>query len=423
MKYPFYSLLASIACSFLIAPVLAAQDYVGHDRCQNCHSEVYDHYINSGHPYKLNKVENGVPPEYPWSVLPDTPVGYTWNDVSYVIGGFGWKARFVDTDGYIITGEAVQYNLATEAWVGYHADEAPGTKPYDCGKCHTTGWQTFEENGGFRQDDLPGMAGTFAAPGVTCEACHGPGSDHVAGPSKNNILVDTSKELCGQCHTRDPDRRIAASGGFIKHHEQYDELVNSPHRFMDCGRCHEPHKSVIYELGGLLDKDNCTSCHSGIEIALPAKQGMSCTSCHMPLAAKSAVKTGVDGLLGDIHSHSFKLNTDYNQPMFTEDGKFVELDAEGDAVIKVEFACLDCHDGVTASERDDEFFYQTAASIHNSETWGGYAVNDGLVDTGDWMGWLYVGDAPWIFSYSLSGWIYTGEPIMVDPGSWVYFSK
>ncbi len=42
-----------------------------------------------------------------------TPV--TWDDVSYVIGGYFWKARFVDMAGAIVTGSNVQYNFATDA--------------------------------------------------------------------------------------------------------------------------------------------------------------------------------------------------------------------------------------------------------------------------------------------------------------------
>jgi hypothetical protein len=60
------------------------------------------------------------------------PEGYTWDDISYVIGGYNWKARFINAEGYIITdkpGESGnteylnQYNFAnpivgTEAgWV------------------------------------------------------------------------------------------------------------------------------------------------------------------------------------------------------------------------------------------------------------------------------------------------------------------
>ena len=73
--------------------------YVGADVCKECHVEKYDNWITSGHPYKL------MTPEKALEIRPEIPMpeGYTEDDILYVIGGWGWKARFMDTDGYIIT--------------------------------------------------------------------------------------------------------------------------------------------------------------------------------------------------------------------------------------------------------------------------------------------------------------------------------
>ncbi len=81
-------------------------EYVGSATCAGCHEETYNKFILSGHPYKLNKVVDGQPPEYPYSEVLEVPTGYTWDDISYVIGGYNWKARFIDQEGYIITGDA-----------------------------------------------------------------------------------------------------------------------------------------------------------------------------------------------------------------------------------------------------------------------------------------------------------------------------
>lgn len=417
-----------ISCILIPGARLLAQAYVGHDECKTCHGSIYDHYIQSGHPYKLNKVENGMAPTYPWSVVPSTPDGWTWNDVTYVIGGYGWKARFIDLNGFIITGEDVQYNLLTEGWVDYSTSSPLGTKPYNCGRCHTTGWSLFEDNGGFRQDDLPGMSGTFAQQGITCEACHGPGGDHVDDPSKLNIVVDTSKELCGSCHYRDSEHRIAASSGFIKHHEQYDELVNSPHRWMNCGQCHDPHKGVIYGLGGLKNPDNCYTCHADQKMALPVKDNIHCTSCHMPLASKSATTTGIDGLLGDIHTHAFRLNVDPDEEMYTPDGKFVRLDADGHAIVKVDFACIDCHDGVTASWMSDSSFYDNARIIH--DRWGNADDLGENWKMSAWLGYVQTQHEPWV-NLEDGTWLYIDEKgselgmFVFDPleGAWSWTNR
>ncbi|MFC1606448.1 FlgD immunoglobulin-like domain containing protein [Candidatus Latescibacterota bacterium] len=365
-----FLLFLSVLC---VSSAAFAVEYVGPDTCAMCHSSIHDDYSQSGHPYKLNKVVDGVKPVYPNSEVPNTPEGYTWDDITYVIGGYGWKARFLDKNGYIITGDAVQYNLATKEWSGYHADEDPGTKPYNCGTCHTTGWQTTEENGGKKQDDLEGMAGTFADPGITCEGCHGPGSAHAESKDKADISRDTSKEMCGTCHYRDSEHRIAVSGGLIRHHEQYDELINSPHRNHECITCHEPHKSTKYAMGGLKEDVTCTMCHGSAEVKVQSMAGHSCETCHMPLSAKSAVYTGdIDfgpdadtGHLGDIHAHTYRLNTDPDINMFTEDGKYIALDDDGHAIVKVEFACAACHDGSTAPAQTVDWMYANAMIVHS----------------------------------------------------------
>ena len=78
--------------------------FVGSDACAECHEETYENFMESGHPYLLNAVVDGQPPEYPFSEVPNPPEGYTWDDISYVIGGYNWKAQFIELDGYIITG-------------------------------------------------------------------------------------------------------------------------------------------------------------------------------------------------------------------------------------------------------------------------------------------------------------------------------
>ena len=161
----------------------ASQSYIGSEQCGSCHEEQYQKFELSGHPYKLTKIENGEPPTFPFDDLTggvqEPPDGYTWDDISYVIGGFGWKARFIDQKGFIITGDedsTTQYNFANEdvgtdaSWVAYHAGEE---KPYDCGSCHTTGYSPLGH-----QDGLEGIVGSWALPGIQCEECHGPGSLH-----------------------------------------------------------------------------------------------------------------------------------------------------------------------------------------------------------------------------------------------------
>src|SRR5574341_1265502 len=228
-------------------------EYVGAETCGECHADIFEAFMKSGHAWKLNPVVNGKPPQYPFTKLSEPPKGYTWKDITYVIGGYNWKARFMDKNGYIITdkpGATIsdttylnQYNFASpaigkeDAWVTYHSGEK---LPYDCGACHTTGYKPTGH-----QDNMEGVVGTWAEPGIQCEACHGPGSLHASNPYGIALKVDRDAELCGKCHRRGDVTTVDAKGGFVDHHEQYEELLQSKHITLDCVTCHNPHTGVV----------------------------------------------------------------------------------------------------------------------------------------------------------------------------------
>lgn len=344
MERPMIKIIVLTAAAVLACgAVLAEGDYFGAEFCAECHPQQYNDWKVSGHPYKLrsSEIARNLP-------LP-LPEGYTWDDISYVIGGHGWKARYMDRDGYIITsiktpdGEVPghnQYNLATGRWVDYHPGEV---KPYDCGRCHTTG---FDPEG--HQDGLEGIIGTWALPGIQCEACHGPGYE---------MAVDRSAAMCGQCHSRGDLDTIPAKGGFIRHHEQYNELLASPHAGFGCVTCHDPHKKAEFSI-----VKDCATCHeeeaADYEGTRMQIAGVTCTDCHMPAASKSAEALGPHA--GDVKTHLFRINTDANASMFTEDGAFVKLDENGQGAVTIDFACMNCHRGVDpeALAREAENFHQ-----------------------------------------------------------------
>jgi hypothetical protein len=330
-----------------------APEYAGRESCKECHEEIYEKFMKSGHPYKLNKVVDGKPPEYPFSEVPEPPEGYTWEDITYVIGGFGWKARFIGKDGYIITGDEnakTQYNFYDpdldmgNNWVPYHAGEK---KPYDCGVCHTTGYNP-EGN----QDGLEGIVGTWAEPGIQCEACHGPGSNHNDEPFRVAMKVDRDSEQCGQCHRRGAVEMIDASGGFIKHHEQWETQFQSKKRSMRCIDCHDPHQTVVYadRIGVKAQRSPCENCHfeKVANQKITDRTHAECIECHMPKATKSALGDP-DRFTGDLRTHLFAINPEVME-QFTEDGKY-SLPFVG-----LNFACKGCHfeDGPAAVIPDEE---------------------------------------------------------------------
>lgn len=300
--------------------------YVGSEKCGECHADKYSSFRVTGHPWKLRTGE-----EAKANPLP-LPAGHTWDDISYVIGGYKWKARYIDNDGFIITTTEDgpgknQYNLMVGTWSDYHPGEE---KPYDCGKCHTTGYSAEGNQGG-----LEGMVGTWAFDGIQCESCHGPGKGHVdGGGDKTAITVDTTAALCGSCHIRGEANTIPASGGYIRHHEQYNEFLASPHSTLGCVTCHDPHVKAEFSI-----TTECSTCHSGVNAEFTGSSmegvGVTCTDCHMPMATKSAQPLGP--YKGDVKTHIFRINTDPAGSMFTEDGAFAN-----DAVT-LDWTCLSCH--------------------------------------------------------------------------------
>lgn len=338
--------------------------YIGHEACAECHEEIYDIYIDSGHPWKLNKVVDGRPPDYPFSDLPDPPEGYTWDDISYVIGGYNWKARFIDQEGYIITGDAdstTQYNLYNpeldlgDEWVPYHPGEVV---PYDCGACHTTG---YSPNG--NQDGLPGIVGTWAAPGIQCEECHGPGSAHASHPQSFSMQIARDSQACGACHVRGGAEEVNASGGFIQHHEQYEELFQSKHAVIQCVLCHDPHTGVVQLRQADLTavRVECENCHyeqaENFNIEFHPRD---CITCHMPRITKSAVGD-IERFTGDIRTHLMAIDP-YQIGQFSEDGT-VAL-----SQISLDFACRQCHlpngNGLGSPKTDEELI-EAAVGIHD----------------------------------------------------------
>ena len=98
-------------------------------------------------------------------------------------------------------------------------------RPGECLECHTTGY------------DL--STNTFEVEGVTCEVCHGP---------KNTMAIDTSKELCQQCHTGTRARQI--------------ELGTHGMSGVSCAQCHMYKQSHTFRPRA----EACSQCHTESDI-------------------------------------------------------------------------------------------------------------------------------------------------------------
>ncbi len=244
-------LFAVIAClSFIPFSVHAAEParYAGATACRPCHQRIYDDWSASGHASILRKAAD------PQSARLPLPKGFTRKSISYIVGGYRWKALFLDKTGYVITSTAVadgknQYNVKSQTW----SRSLSGKQvPYDCGRCHSTGYAPVGHQAG-----LPGIAGTWQFDSVQCEACHGSGSRHVRTARKADITTDSN--ICASCHETQPLDIIPVNGVFLAPYTEANQLLKSSMKDMACIECHNPHRSARRSI-----RKTCISCHERI---------------------------------------------------------------------------------------------------------------------------------------------------------------
>jgi cytochrome c554/c'-like protein len=160
------------------------------------------------------------------------------------------------------------------------------------------------------------VAGVFDTkgliPGITCEACHGPGRKHVEalelrklGPALDAILNPAkldpaaSVDFCGACHATFWDVKLAGEEGIAALRSQPNRLQSSRcwgagDARITCVACHDPHVPLVREAAAY--DSRCLSCHvqgaaSPAMAATAAKDHPgracpvareNCVTCHMP---------------------------------------------------------------------------------------------------------------------------------------------
>lgn len=77
-----------------------------------------------------------------------------------------------------------------------------------------------------------------------------------------------------------------------------------------------------------------------------------------------------------------------------------------------------------AGNESEQSIPVTITTPESSKSWGGVpALESGQVDTETNLGWLYLTDESWCWSYRLERWIYAPDPGPNPPGMWVYFVR
>lgn len=360
-------------------------DYVGSQKCGECHTDHYARFIESGHPNQMTKIVDGKKPIYPfWGSFLDVKlpviggVAKTWNDVSYTLGGYGWKMRFIDKNGYFYTGagNTPQWNNVDGTLTAYQSGDALGTYGFGakgCGQCHVTDFKSTA-NGATPKDGLIGMGGDFKYQGTQCETCHGMGNRHAVTKSKQDITMVAGAKDCKPCHWRrnsqpsETNMLQQTSGGWQMHREQVEQLSTNKHNSLSgsCNACHDPHSSVKHDkhAKGNGVKVSCTSCHKGTKYENVHKDA-TCLDCHMPKTASNG--KSINKYLADGRNHNFKINIDpaakYLTTPTTGPGAgslWANYDGKGTTL---DFACYSCHKDVDGIGGTRSWQTMTALSV------------------------------------------------------------
>jgi hypothetical protein len=178
-----------------------------------------------------------------------------------------------------------------------------GSDAIRCFSCHTT------ESSANSKLNLAN-----AIPGVQCEACHGPGRDHVdanmAGQfvkarqaifNPASLTPTGSIDFCGSCHRTMMDvvMREPEPGALTVRFQPY-RLEESrcwettKDARLACTQCHDPHAPLVRDVHFYDQK--CLTCHSSKKDAIHdasestwtatpkicPKATINCVSCHMP---------------------------------------------------------------------------------------------------------------------------------------------
>ena len=266
--------------------------------------------------------------------------------------GTTWKQRYVTlfpNGGMHIL--PIQWDISSERWSDYQGLKGANydhptnfwaskgrTWQDKCGSCHVTGlsYEYDAKNHTYKNT-------TWVDNGAGCEACHGPGSNHMAAPTeearRNTILNPANMppfigaQVCGQCHTRGytwdgkyeypkgyiPGRQlfefyqdkagIWPGGEARQHHQQYIDWMKSKHADVgvSCWTCHSVHDRGKTERFALKKAGDalCMDCHkastkTGQKTLHSIHDFGGCIGCHMPRTAASSI-------LGDISLHTFKV--------------------------------------------------------------------------------------------------------------------
>lgn len=242
--------------------------YVGEQTCQSCHKKAnYDKtpHVQSFKPlstYKLDKTYGTVTvydgaANNAKSTTVDLSKALGVEMDTYVVAQIpkdaGFSKQFYRV-GHLIKNPDGTYKIDNPGLVKGTQNWSAGD--YSCAQCHSPNM---------------GKAGTPDLT-ITCEACHGPGSAHIAATTDDQrkaTMPLPNSETCLKCHKSDPTKDAKTGAIITTNHYGTRDYTFSKHNTTDmingCGTCHGPHG--VNANGRLIRKDNpndlCATCHAG----------------------------------------------------------------------------------------------------------------------------------------------------------------
>jgi hypothetical protein len=294
---------SSIAQTQKQTPMAMAAERPADSEALRSHSQLT--FRNSRYAYHINRTENGST----YSVTDGAQTISTPLNWAFGLGESG-QTYLLERNGTFFESRVSYYRAlegldftpapshaapqTLEDALGRRMTYAPET--HRCFGCHTTASTT---NNRFDPSRL--------IPGVTCEACHGPGATHVAmmkaGEREEGVAsimnpgrlnpVDVV-DFCGACHRSYMDVALTQTFGILNLRFQPYRLERSQcwgkgDARITCLACHNPHRSRVRDLASFDDK--CLSCHRSGSNSPPTNDhpgkacsvsSNNCVSCHMP---------------------------------------------------------------------------------------------------------------------------------------------
>lgn len=346
-------LIFQLALLLAIASCAAAAEFVGNQACAPCHPAIYRSFLRTRMANASGRVGTGEPRErFDRAEFRDSSGAFAYRVVQEA-GSYFFEFRqqgakqpiegrrqleyFVGSGAaarsYLITYEGslyeapVAYYSSSASWKappGYASRDYPYlTRPIrpGCLVCHASGIQ-----------QIRGTQNAYASPpfrdgGVSCERCHGPGSDHVATgkPMLNLVRLPAAQRdsICEQCHLSGeirvpksgkddlafrPGDRLAddltvfvrsGSPSPMKVTSHAEDLAQSACKRASgeklwCGTCHDPHSVPADDEKAAYFRAKCLGCHQTSDCAAAQStrlaHGDNCVACHMPRNTPSDVE-------------------------------------------------------------------------------------------------------------------------------------